>query len=419
MRSLFTRDFLLLWLGLSVSRLGDGAGFLAVMWWVQQETGSVMALSAVALAGSVPRMLLGPFAGVAADRYSRKSIIVWMDVVRGVVYLFLTLMAWRGTLRMPYLLGALIVSAGASQFFGPAVLSAVPQLVKSSHLERANSMNQMTSTIVSVAGTAFGGIVVALFGVPILLLINAASFLLSALSEVFIRLPSVKESGGLTWKGVVSDLKLGWGHVMQHRVLARVLQVSAALNFLFPPFFVLLPQFVAEDLSAGPETYGYLLSVLGAGSMAAMITISATSWIQRHTGLIIYGVMIQGVLLLTFALAPAQMLFLHYSSLFVFGFLNAAINIFFITIIQRRTDPDHMGKVFGLLETIPTALQPLSQGLVAPLAMLIPIRAVYAGCGVAISAVGRMVTGIPGLREFFLEADVSGTEVQTALEDGG
>ncbi len=419
MKTLFTRDYFLLWLGLSVSRLGDGAGFLAVMWWVQQETGSVMALSAVALAGSIPRLLLGPFAGVAADRFSRKSIIVWMDICRGSIYLFLTYMAWSGNLQLPYLLITLALNAAASVFFGPAVMSAVPQLVKSSDLERANSLNQMTSTFVSVAGTAFGGIAVALFGVPVLLVINAGSFLLSALTEAFIRLPFVRSSDRLSWNGVLLDLRLGWDHLSQHPVLVKVLQVAAALNFFFPPFFVLLPQFVASDLSAGPQTYGYLLSILGIGSMMAMVVISVTSWIQRNAGLVLYGVAIQGVLLVVFAITPGHMLFIHFGSLFIFGFLNAAVNIFFITVIQRRTDPDHMGKVFGLLETITMALQPLSQGMVGPVATLTSIRAVYGGCGIVIAAAGKMLMGIVGIREFFVDTPASEVGPQAAADDGG
>jgi len=290
----------------------------------------------------------------------------------------------------------------------------VPQLVASSLLERANSLNQMTGTLVAVLGSAFGGIAVALFGVPALLLLNAASFLISAASEAFIRLPWVRREEPMSWRAVIDDLNEGWHYIMDQPVLKKIVQSSAVLNFFYPPIFVLMPMFVAEDMASGPEIYGYLLSVMSLGSLLALLVISVSSLVHRHVGLVIYGVVIQGLLLLAFALAPPRLVIPQFVALFAFGFLNALVNIFLITVLQRTTDPEHMGKAFGIMDTVSGTLQPLGQAAAGTSAALVGIRGVYTLCGAAIGVGGKIVTSIPGLASYILE----GSDAQASTADG-
>ncbi len=412
MKKLFNRDYLLLWLGLSVSRMGDGAGFLAVMWWVQVETGSAVALGLVAMAEALPSILLSPFAGVAADRFSKKQIIVLMDVIRGGIYLALAYTAVSGTLTIPLLVALRMVSAVAAQFFWPAVTTAVPRLVDRSLLERANSMNQITGNLVFMLGTASGGTLIAFFGIPMMLLMNAVSFLLSALSEVFIRLPAEANGDRVTLGTFLSDIKVGFHYVAAQAVILRVLKVVAILNFFFTPIFVLLPKFVDENLAAGPEVYGYLISSMTAGALVAMIIISTTSVVQQNLWIVQYGILGQGLLFLGFVMAPTSYPWIHPGLFFLVGLLNGTTNVYFTTILQRITDPAHMGKVFGLVGTMSGALQPLAQGLAGITASLVPLVWVYGTCALAQTWGGKLFASVPGLMDL-----VKGSESETTAAD--
>lgn len=401
MKGLFNRDFLLLWLGLSVSRLGDAAGFLAVMWWVQSETGSTIALGAVAMAEAVPRILLSPLAGVAADRVSRKTLIVGMDVVRGLIYLFLAFAAWSGSLTVPILLVARVLSSASGQFFSPAISASVPQLVPRVHLERANSLNQLSANLAFTLGTASSGILIALIGIPALLFLDALSYLASALSESFIRLPVKLRGPGLR-PSVWSDLTDGWRYAMGKVMLPRILSVAVVINFFFAPLFVLLPKFVAEDLGRGPELYGYLFSAFTAGALLAMILISSTTIVHRNPWMVMHGVTLQGVMLLAFALGGARFTYLPLASFFLGGFFSGVVDVFFISILQRITSSEYMGRVFGLLNTTTSALQPLAQGGAGLIASVVALRTIYSVSAAAVLGAGLRLAALPGLREFLV-----------------
>jgi len=116
LRCFFNKDFFLLWLGRSISQMGDGAGFIAVMWWIQAELGSPVALGTLAMAKGLTATILSPFAGVLADRLDRKKIIVWGDVVRGLINIYLGYMAVSGTLTLVPLIILSCVAVACGQF---------------------------------------------------------------------------------------------------------------------------------------------------------------------------------------------------------------------------------------------------------------------------------------------------------------
>lgn len=149
-RKLFNRNFVLLWLGQAVSQLANGAGYIAVIWWIQVETGSALALGTLAASQMMVAVLLGPFAGALADRWNRKSIIVVTDATRGGIYSFLAYLVWHESLSLPVLYLLMIMNAICREFFDPAIGAALPALVPDSELARANSLNRISSSAVNI-----------------------------------------------------------------------------------------------------------------------------------------------------------------------------------------------------------------------------------------------------------------------------
>ncbi len=400
-RYFFNRHFFLLWLGRSVSQLGDGAGFIAVMWWVQAETGSALALGTLAAAKGLTATLAAPLAGVLADRLDRKKIIVGTDLIRGVIYLALGSLAWTGSLTLSVLIGLSCLSVVCGQLFFPAVGAAVPLLVPRERLERANALNEISGQIVRVAGFSAGGIMVALFGVPALLLINGMSFLLSAVSEMFIFIPRVERESEPWSAGLfIQDFREALLYLRENRVLVRILSVAMALNFFFAPIFVLLPIFVSDHLNADSAVYGYLLSANMLGAVLATLMLSVTEWVQGNLWAVKWGIAIQSALMFLLLLLPAGMWVGHLAVFLVVGLFNAVVNIYFQTLLQRMTRPDFIGKMFGLVNTATGALQPAAQGLAGAAASVFSVPAIFAVSFGCCTAAGAGFAFIPQIDEF-------------------
>lgn len=167
-----------LWLAMSVSLLGDWFNTIATVILVNRYTDSGLAVSALFLARGLPPFLIGPLAGVIADRFNRKMILVTSDLLRAGIVLGFLLVTSSGMAWLIYVLTAaqFVVSA----FFEPARAAILPSLVDEGELLIANTLTNATWSAVLAFGAAIGGLVAAQFGVHIALVIDAFSFLLSA-----------------------------------------------------------------------------------------------------------------------------------------------------------------------------------------------------------------------------------------------
>lgn len=401
-RKFFNRDFTLLWLGQSVSQLGDGAGYIGLMWWIVSKTGSATLLGLMAVVRTVTGIAVAAIAGTAVDRLNRKAIIVSMDVVRGLAYGLMVYLISTAQMTTPWLLGLVAVNAVCSEFFAPAITASVPLMVKKRDLPKANSMLQITRNIVSILSYSAGGVFVALFGVPLLLAADAASFLLSALSEVFINIPEIPQARVKEKQQFFRDLKDGIMYIRSNKVLMDVMKVAAILNFFAAPIFLLLPKFVKSSIGGSASLYGYLLAASMVGTLGASMVISFTNLVEKNIWSVIHGITIQaGTLLVTFV-TPWDVHWIRIVLFAIAGFFNGVVNIYFQAVIQRVTAPEHLGKVSGFIGTMCMSLQPLSQGLAGVLGDRVPIISIYMTCSTAMGAGGWKFSRIPNLQRFLL-----------------
>ena len=129
-RLFINRDYGLLFWGRLVSQVGDGVHYLALTWLVLDLTGSGTALGTMLFASSIPMVVLAPFTGGLADLWDRKTIVVSMDVLRGLILVGLALIHREGQLNMGSLYAATILTSLCGVLFGPAISATFPGLVK-------------------------------------------------------------------------------------------------------------------------------------------------------------------------------------------------------------------------------------------------------------------------------------------------
>ncbi len=402
-KKLFNKDFVLLWLGQTVSQLGTGVGYIATLWWVQRETGSALALGTLAMVQTLVAFLLSPFAGVVVDRLSRKWIIVVTDIIRGVINCYFAYAVWTNTLTLPLLYVGSAITSACAQFFNPAITAAIPQLVSKNFLDKANSIRNVTNNLANIFGYSLGGIMLALVGIPALLFINGISYLLSAFSELFIYIPAVQEKIKLNLKVFVDDLKSGLQYVKNDTLLVGLMKTMLIINFAFVPFFVLLPKFVGDYLGASSDVFGYISSAQTVGLILGGMLIALTSFVKKNIWLIKWGITIQAIALMIAPLVPVQYWGIQLLIYGLFGLMNSVINISFFSALQRRIDPAFMGKVLSFIFAMILGLQPVANGLSGILADYISIAAIFIGAGVLAIFSNLLLVRVPNLESFLLQ----------------
>ena len=178
-------EFTRLWIGQLVSNLGDWFNTVAVLALVYDLTQSGLSTGLIIIASTLPAFLLTPYAGVVVDRFDRRKIMMTADFTRGVLALGMVLVRTADEIWLLYVFSALLIAFAS--FFGPALNSAIPNLVSDDELISANALSSATWGLMLAVGAAIGGVVIALVGRDAAFVVNSLSFFFSAVMVLSIR----------------------------------------------------------------------------------------------------------------------------------------------------------------------------------------------------------------------------------------
>lgn len=267
-----TRDFGFLWSGQLISQIGDGLNKVALLWFVYSLTGSALKMTVIGLLQTLPALLLAPLIGVYLDRMQKKWLMVWIDLARTVLVFMIPVLYSMGALTLERIYVLVFLTAIASTTFGPALTSAVPSIVPRSQLTAANALMQGGVNVAILIGPAMSGVGIAVIGEQNVLFINAATYLVSALCLLPVRMRPVAPISEQTIgsQGVVSDMLVGFRFVfLQERTVLFLMITVALFNLAWSGFLFLLPVVAQHVLDVGPLELGWLWSFLGIGMLAA------------------------------------------------------------------------------------------------------------------------------------------------------
>ena len=389
-RLFINRDYALLFWGRLVSQIGDGVHYFALTWLVLDLTGSGAALGTMLFASSLPAILLAPFTGVLADMWDRKTIVVSMDIVRGLILLSLAGVYYAGYLTLPVLYIATILSSLCGVLFGPAISASIPEMVEKDELVRANALNNLSRSATGIIGPVVGALLLGAVGYFGVFLINGISFLLSAVSEMFIRFPKVEQMAHSAVAGkqsasrqFVDNLKEGFVYIWSNAGLRTIILFAVVLNFMASPVFgVIFPYFGKEVLQMEPHHYGMIQSSMPVGLLMGTLIIGLLTQKIRKDRLLSVGIVGQGLIISLMSILALPAVYQTMSSvallmslvvpIFVLGVLNIFVNVPFQVMLQETVPNHYRGRVFGLLDSMVQILVPVSMALFGVLVDVIP-----------------------------------------------
>ena len=422
-RLLINRDFGLLFLGRLVSQIGDGIHYFALAWLVLDLTGSGTALGTMLFASSVPAVILAPFSGVLADLWNRKAIVVSMDVLRGLILLTLALIFKSGYLTISVLYAATVLSSLCGVLFGPAISAAIPGLVEKEELVKANSLNNLSRGATMIAGPVLGAFLVGAAGYFGVFLINGTAFLLSALSELFIRFPKMaREDAGVGEQGAVhqflSSLKNGFTYIWESTGLKTLIFFAVAINFLAAPVFgVILPYLGKEIFLLEAQHFGTVQAGLPVGFLLGTAVIGALTKRYKKGALLALGIGAQGLISVFIGVLalpavfgimslPAVLTSMSFSMVAA-GVFNTLVNVPFQVMLQETVPDSYRGRVFGLLDSMVQMLVPISTALSGVLVDTFTPSGLLVSIGLVIALLGLGLAMSPSIKELYGEGQAA------------
>jgi len=352
------RGFRLLWLGQVVSQLGDWFNTIAVYTLVLNLTGSGRAVGLVLVARFLPTVVIGPLAGVVADRYSRRRIMIISDVVRAVVVLGFFFIRRPDQVWIIYALT--VLQLAASTFFEPAKSAVIPSLVVERDLVTANAISSVTWSSMLTLGAALGGFVTGWFGTDVAFVIDSLTYLASALlvaAVIFPARPRRPKSKLTVGKALgITDTLEGIRYVRTRPRVLALLAVKPAWG-LGGGILALLAVFGEKIFPIGGSAaigIGVLYAVRGVGTavgpIASRILLDETR--RRMQQAIGVSFIIGGVFYMAFGAATnfavaATMLFIAHMG-------GSIVWIYATVLLQASVEDDFRGRVFAAELTLLT-----------------------------------------------------------------
>ncbi|MEU4494012.1 MFS transporter [Streptomyces sp. NBC_00210] len=390
------RDFRILWIGMSVSLLGDGVLLVALAWQVYTLSGTPSAMSVVGVALAVPQIALVLVGGVVSDRFDRRKVMLASDLVRGMCLAALALLALTGTLRLWHVICVVAVYGAASGFFPPAFEATVPRLVPKTELVEANALDQFVRpAAVQIGGTALGGGLVAGVGPGWAFGFDALTFTVSAACLAALRPqpPKDDQDRDSLWK----DLRAGLSYVRANTWLWGTF-VSATFAYLLflGPTEVLLPYMVKNVLHGSAAELGLVLTSGGVSAVLAAVIVGQIGLPRRFMTFMYWTWTFATLGVAGYGLATSSWQ-LAITCAVVNGLETAGI-IAWATAKQRLVPAELLGRVSSVDWFVSLALLPLSYALAAPVAAALGVRRTFIGAGVIGSVVTLAFLYLPGVR---------------------
>ena len=352
------RQFRWLWLGQVVSFFGDWFKTIALYTIVQELTDSAQALAAVLVFGLLPIFLMTPIAGPMADRFDRRKLMIGADIARAASVLGLIAAHHLGSLLL--LFSTQFVMVCFSGLFIPARSASIPQLTSDDELPVAMALSGGTWSVMLAVGAAVGGLVTAAAGVDTSLLLDGATFLLSAvfLTQLPPLLPAAREAGEST------SFRDGLRYLAGDRYLTAVLSLKPAIG-MATAAVAMIPLYGGGlfPAAAGPAFIGGLYAARGTGALIGTMGLRRLLGddLRAFRRAIPVGFLVTSLAYVGLASADS---IITAGLFYLMGTLGTGMIWVFAGILgQRHAAPSHRGRVFSLEFGVMTLLSALSSWL--------------------------------------------------------
>jgi DHA3 family tetracycline resistance protein-like MFS transporter len=380
LRAFQSRSFALLWAGQTVSVIGDAVFTVAIAWQVLVLTNSASAMSLVLLAQWGPRIVFLPLGGVIADRVSRRILMLFADVGRGGIVLFIAWLSWSDQLQFWNLVALAPLFGILGSLFDPAYQAILPQMVESEELASANSLTTVSRNVGFLLGPLPAALLVTLSSIASSFAFDAGTYGVSALCLLALRIPAAaplptspqvkpavdplrRASPRQVIVGAIGDALKGVRYVFSIPWLWVTALAAPLIGAGFASaMWVTLPKLVRDVYHQNVWLIGAVATADAIGSIVAAVALGSAP--RRRRGLTAYGaVLVGGVALIACALPlpPALQPAVVILASALIGGGVATFTVVWNTVQQEKVPNEILGRVssitqLGLAVTLPGGL---------------------------------------------------------------
>ncbi|MEY8417359.1 MFS transporter [Tissierella praeacuta] len=357
-------NFVLFSFGKFVSIFGASIYSFATGLHILKITGSGLNFALSIIVSIIPMIIINPFAGVIADKFNKKKIVVAMDIVNGVFLMLLYIISSIYGLKTQMIYISTFITAIFTTIFSISMEAAIPNIVSENMLININSISKIIDSASSILGPMIGGIVFAFIDIRFFILFNGISYVLSGISEMFIdfkyNYDGSKEEENSS--GFVEDMKDGLEYVMKRKDIIGIFSIFITLNFFIGLSVTIpLPYIINNLLALNSKRLGIIQSAFPIGMIIGALLIKKIMKTTSYKKILIFSSLVLGICtnLLGVPILFKNLLFTntiytlyYYGIMIVFGVAISFIDIPIMYILQKLIPDEYRGRVLSIVMSV-------------------------------------------------------------------
>jgi len=373
----------------TLSLLGSSLVQYALLWQVTLQTRSSVMMTLYIVAGFLPTFLLSPFAGVWADRYDRRKLIVLADALIAMVTLALAVVfTLRGTELWLFFLAAAVRSVGTA-IQQPAVSALLPQLVPVDQLMRVNGIQGTLTSVNMLAAPALAGFIMSVAPLQVLFYVDVVTAALAIVLVVFfVRVESVPRAPVQEGASQLREIRDGFGYIRGHAHLVPFFGYLGGILVLITPAAFLTPLQTARSFGSEVWRLTAIEMVFSVGMMTGGAALAVWKGFGNRMRTMVASNLIMGACTLALGVVPHFGVYLAVMALF--GVALPLYNTPATVMLQEKVEPAYLGRVFSVMTMLSTALMPMSMLLFGPLGEVVSIERLLQVTGVLVLLFGLL-----------------------------
>jgi len=387
------RTFFSVWIGQAFSLLGSELVQFSLIWYLTEKTGSASVLAAASFVALLPRVFLSPISGALVDRWNRQKVMIFADVLIAAATMILAGIFWLEYIQVWHIYVILFIRALGSGFHWPAMQASTSLLVPKDQLARISGMNQTLRGAMGIAAPLLAALMLEIFPIYGILSIDVITAIIAISPLLIVSIPKVNHTVEkiASLSHIWDDIKAVFKFLVGWRGLLYLTLAATFLNFLLHPGFTFTPLLVTDHFGKGVIELSMIESAFSMGMIIGSLVLSAWGGFRRNIYTVLTGII--GLALGTglIALAPSNHFMLAIFGMSLAGFMNPIANGPIFAIMQIHVEPEMQGRVFSLLESMVSAMMPISMVVAAPVAEWVGIRG-----WLAFGAIGCFAIGLVG-----------------------
>ncbi|MDF2672994.1 MAG: Major Facilitator Superfamily transporter [Clostridiales bacterium] len=364
----------------TISLFGSMLVQYAITWHITLKTQSGLMMTIAIICGFLPTFFLSPFAGVWADRFNRKILIILADSMIAISTLIVAILFFIGYDPLWLLFAVLAIRAVGSGIQAPAIGAFIPQLVPEDRLTKVNATNSSIQSMVMLVSPMLSGALLSMYTIETIFYIDVITAAIAVfILLLFLHVPAHAKALSKQTISYFSDMGKGFSYIKGHGFIKKFILFNAIFFILAGPVAFLTPLQVTRSFGDDVWRLTAIEITFSVGMMLGGVIMASWGGFKNKIHTMVLSNLVIGICTFTLGVIPVFWIYL-----FFMGLIGLAMPIFntpSTVLLQQKVEGDYLGRVFGVLGMISSIMMPLGMLVFGPLADFIKIELLLIGTG--------------------------------------